>query len=144
MYLIPIALACFSTNNYTTELKGRKPNCFNLIKRLENFLNLLNMEEAASSLSNVDRVHYILLLQLTLYSYVKSVDIMHLIQWRAVTFIPRPSDQAPGSAPDSEENIRCGQTGVLHFRIGCWARKDFFPLTNIGKETSVNRWIIFF
>ena len=50
----------------------------------------------------------------------------------------------PGSAPDSEENICCGQTAVLHFRISRWARKHFFPLTNIGKETSVNRWIMFF
>ena len=55
-----------------------------------------------------------------------------------VGVIPKP----PGSAPDSEENIPCGQTAVLHFRISRWARKHFFPLTNIGKEWSVNCWII--
>ena len=58
--------------------------------------------------------------------------------WRPVSTKP------PGSAPDSDENIRAGQTAVLHFLLVAMPGNTFSPLTYMGKEWSVNRWIIFF
>ena len=46
-----IALACLSTKRLVLmNWKVRKPNCFNFNRWLEDFLNILSMEEAAFSL----------------------------------------------------------------------------------------------